>query len=266
MAYFEARYQLIIRNVESFAEHISPPFSYFSLIVIALFYFFTSFMFSLWLAKTVLAKWISPTYIEEENKKKIISVASTVEELERQIELQTNFIETLQKIIKGKSNNGSSAIPAPPLEAGKMEQTAALETLSPQDISLQHQKPQEHFALLMSPIRGMITDPFDKKAGHYGVDIVAREKDPIQSIAPGVVVFADWSVDSGWVIVVQHHNNLVSIYKHCAILFKKIGNLIGAGDVIALIGNSGELSKGAHLHFELWYEGIPLNPEDFFNF
>lgn len=260
--YFENRYQLIIRNVENFAEYITPPFSYATLMTIFLSWLCISFGLTLWLAKTVLARWMNPIYIERENQKKILSLATTVEALEQQISSQTAFISTLQKIIQVKSKSSlplSSPTTIPKsIEDAKVVSSVALSTNQENTI-------QNRSLLLVPPINGMITKPFHRAGNHYGVDIVAKEKDPIKAISTGIVIFSDWSVDTGWVIVIQHYNNVVSICKHCAILFKKVGNLVRAGDVVALMGNSGEISTGPHLHFELWSEGVALNPEDFIN-
>ncbi|WP_339044735.1 M23 family metallopeptidase [Cardinium endosymbiont of Tipula unca] len=270
---FEGRYQLIVRNVENFAEYVTAPFSYATIVTLVCFWFCASFGLGLFLAKTVLSKWMNPTYIEMENKKKILFLATTVEELEQQIESQTKFIETLQNVIQGKSKQSATSTmhTIPPAanthEPIKDETISASQTLAPKRTLVTNQvAPLQYPGLFFSPIKGMITAPFNRKTGHYGVDIVAKEKEPIKAMATGIVIFADWSVETGWVIAIQHHNNLVSICKHCAILFKKVGNLVRAGDIVALMGNSGEISTGPHLHFELWNEGVALNPEDFINF
>ncbi len=261
--YFESRYQLVIRNVESFSEHITPSFSYATIIALFVSWLSISFGFSLWLAKTVLAKWMNPIYIETENQKKILSLANTVESLEQQIASQTKFIDTLQKIIQGKTKYSptqttSSTISEPEEVVSEAEPSVVTTTTQKQAID-------NKVPLLFPPINGMITKPFHREGNHYGVDIVAKEKEPIKAISTGIVIFSDWSVDTGWVIVIQHYNNVVSICKHCAILFKKVGNLVRAGDVIALMGNSGAISSGTHLHFELWSEAVALNPEDYIN-
>ncbi|MEL6359330.1 MAG: M23 family metallopeptidase, partial [Bacteroidota bacterium] len=116
------------------------------------------------------------------------------------------------------------------------------------------------------PVNGIITTPFKRNMGHYGVDIVTKARQPIKCVADGVVIFSSWTVEAGWVIMVQHSSNLVSIYKHNASLSKKVGSFVKSGDVIAIVGNSGELSTGPHLHFELWYEGNPINPAYFIAF
>jgi murein DD-endopeptidase MepM/ murein hydrolase activator NlpD len=98
------------------------------------------------------------------------------------------------------------------------------------------------------------------------VDIVAPENEAIKATLDGVVVFADWTTETGYVIAIQHSNNLISLYKHNSVLLKKEGAFVKAGDVIAVIGNSGEQTSGPHLHFELWYKGLPLNPQDYIVF
>ncbi|MBX9890654.1 MAG: M23 family metallopeptidase [Amoebophilaceae bacterium] len=258
---FEANYQLILRNVANFSEHVSYPFSYVTFVVIIFAWFAGNFGLGLYLAKTVLAKWMNPVYIESENQKKIHSLATLVETLEGQIESQTTFIAALQKIIQGKSIKHTTtkptiSSPIPPTNPPKEGQ------LSP---SPKNNKKSPSRGLF-PPMNGTVTCPFNSKSEHYGVDIVAGEKEPIKAISAGIIIFADWSVDTGWVIAIQHYNNLVSISKHCSVLFKKVGNLVRSGDVVALMGNSGELSTGPHLHFELWSEGVALNPEDFINF
>ncbi len=112
-----------------------------------------------------------------------------------------------------------------------------------------------------TPIKGMITDRFDIQKEHYGIDIVAPENEAIKASLPGTVILSSWTTETGYTIAVQHENNLISFYKHNSVLLKKIGEVVKAGDVIAIIGNSGELSTGPHLHFELWHQGKAINPE-----
>ena len=117
-----------------------------------------------------------------------------------------------------------------------------------------------------TPISGIITSRFDLSEEHYGVDVVAKTDEPVKCIADGSVIMADWTQSSGNIIAVQHRGNLISVYKHNAALLKKVGSFVSAGEIIAIIGNTGELTTGPHLHFELWYNGNPVNPEDFVSF
>lgn len=112
------------------------------------------------------------------------------------------------------------------------------------------------------PVKGaLITDKFNPEEKHYGVDLVASTNEPIKSVLNGTVIFADWTTDNGYVIAIQHKDNLISVYKHNSSLLKKSGDYVRFGEVISIIGNSGKLSHGPHLHFELWYNGHPIDPE-----
>jgi murein DD-endopeptidase MepM/ murein hydrolase activator NlpD len=112
-----------------------------------------------------------------------------------------------------------------------------------------------------APIKGMISDKFDIQKEHYGIDVVAPENEAIKASLPGTVILSSWTTETGYTIGIQHENNLISFYKHNSVLLKRIGETVLAGDVIAIIGNSGELSTGPHLHFELWHKGKAINPE-----
>jgi len=117
-----------------------------------------------------------------------------------------------------------------------------------------------------SPLKGVIVNKFGGSRGHYGVDIVAGPGARVSSILDGTVFFAEWTVETGYVIGIQHANNLASFYKHNSLLLKKEGDRVKAGEAIANVGNSGEFTTGPHLHFELWYNGVPLNPEEYIDF
>jgi len=118
----------------------------------------------------------------------------------------------------------------------------------------------------INPVNGTISEGFmiDKK--HFGVDVLAPKNTPIKSIMDGVILSSDWSLETGNTISIQHPSNIISVYKHNSVLLKETGSLVKAGEAIAIIGNTGTLSDGPHLHFELWYNGKPENPEEYFSF
>ena len=121
-------------------------------------------------------------------------------------------------------------------------------------------------AIFFPPLNGMITSHFNSKNQHYGVDIVAKTDAVIRATADGTVIFADWSTKGGYVIGIQHDKNIISVYKHNASLLHHEGDIVKAGDGIAIIGDGGSTSTGPHLHFELWFRGIALDPEDYISF
>lgn len=116
------------------------------------------------------------------------------------------------------------------------------------------------------PLRGPIGAGYKPDKGHFGIDIIAAENSPIKASLDGSVIQSDWSLENGHTIAIQHADNLVSVYKHNSSLLKKLGTQIKAGEAIAIIGNTGTLTQGPHLHFELWYQGKPINPSDFIRF
>ena len=120
--------------------------------------------------------------------------------------------------------------------------------------------------MFFSPIKGVVTSKFDRKKNHFGTDIVAKKDEPIKCVYDGVVVISHWTSETGYVIGIQHENNYFSLYKHNSVLLKEEGDRVNSGEVIAIIGNSGEFSSGPHLHFELWHKGTPINPENYILF
>ena len=106
----------------------------------------------------------------------------------------------------------------------------------------------------------------EKFITNLGIDVIPSASDLVHAPLDGTVVFSSWTAKDGNVVCVQHENNLLTLYKHNASLRKKVGNFVQAGDVIAIVGNSGEQTTSKHLHMEMWYNGLPLNPENYINF
>ncbi|MBL4657911.1 MAG: M23 family metallopeptidase [Flavobacteriales bacterium] len=117
--------------------------------------------------------------------------------------------------------------------------------------------------LFFTPLNGIVTDTFNADKQHFGIDIVAAANEAVKSVLDGTVILATWTSETGYVIGIQHDNNIVSFYKHNSVLLKKEGSKIRAGEVVAIVGDSGELTTGPHLHFELWYDGIPIDPSKY---
>src|SRR5690606_7177639 len=117
-----------------------------------------------------------------------------------------------------------------------------------------------------SPIKGIISSSFSAQEQHYAVDIAVKQNEPVRTTLSGHVVFDSYTPETGYVVIVQHGNNLLSMYKHCASIIKKVGSFVRGGEVIAFAGNTGSLTTGPHLHFELWYNGNPVNPTDYIAF
>ncbi|MDF1574928.1 MAG: M23 family metallopeptidase [Bacteroidales bacterium] len=117
-----------------------------------------------------------------------------------------------------------------------------------------------------TPVHGIITGAFSPVDGHFGVDLVAEPDKVVKAALDGTVTMSTWTLETGYVIQIQHNHELMTAYKHNASLFKAVGEKVSAGDAIAIVGNSGELTTGPHLHFELWHDGVPMNPADYIVF
>jgi murein DD-endopeptidase MepM/ murein hydrolase activator NlpD len=275
------KYQLVIRNEENLAEKTSIGFTYAKLLAVAGALFFLIFIGSLFLSKTLLAKWFDPKYAQTEQNKQLYTLAIKVDSLSVEVDRKDQFIQNLQRVLRGDTSTGftdpakSLKVEAQSIKAvGDFKLAASdsqfrreFEQTQVSTISLNEKKYSDlQGVFFFTPINGFISDKYDVKKNHYGVDVVAKTNEPVKSVADGTVLMASWTQDSGYVIAVQHRGNLVSVYKHNAGLLKKVGNFVNAGDIISIVGNSGEMTDGPHLHFELWHNGNSLNPEEFVTF
>lgn len=274
------KYQLVIRNEENLAEKSTLAFTYAKVLVISATVFVIIFICSLFLSRTLLAKWFDPRHEQLEQNKKLYSLALKVDSLAVEIDRKDRFIQNFQRILSGDTSSGF-VDPAKEMK-GSIKPVSAVGNLklvasdsafrkefeqTELSVPLTNEKNRElQEMFFFSPITGFISDKYDSKKSHYGVDIVAKTNEPVKCIADGTVVMSSWTQDSGYVIAVQHRGNLISVYKHNAELLKKVGNFVNAGDIISIVGNSGEMTDGPHLHFELWYNGNSLNPEEFVTF
>lgn len=276
-AWLSTRYQLVVRNEEDLEERSTFSFSHAKLIALCTLLLLILVACSIVLSTTVLAKWLNPAYIDHENRRELAKLNEAVKDFEQQTMQQKKFITLLQSVIAGKEP--PTVVASPNNEEQHVDRNDYTPAQQKEaDDSLRREFEGDDFTLLplaskslvdlteatfFPPVNGIITMPFKRSTGHYGIDIVAKEKAPIQCIADGMVIFSDWTAEAGWVIMIQHSKDLVSVYKHNAALFQKVGSFVKAGDVIAIMGSSGKLSTGPHLHFELWQEGNPINPEYF---
>jgi murein DD-endopeptidase MepM/ murein hydrolase activator NlpD len=120
--------------------------------------------------------------------------------------------------------------------------------------------------VLFPPVNGTISENYNVEEKHYAIDIVVVKNTPVKATADGTIIFAEWTAETGFVVIIEHSNDLISVYKHNASLTKQQGDLVKSGEVIAMAGNTGELTTGPHLHFELWSRGYPVNPANFIDF
>lgn len=279
-SWLTTRYQLIIRNEENLAEKTSLGFTYSKIILFSVILFSVLLVISLFLVRTILEKWFDPRYAQLEANRQLYELAVKVDSLAIEVDRKDKFIASFQRVLSGDTTEFADPVQVLEGESQPLVKPADVR-LAPLDsafrrsfegsdlslisfTSMRYSELQETF--FFTPITGFISDRYDAKKGHFGVDIVARSNEPVKCIADGTVILASWTQDSGYVIAVQHSGNILSVYKHNAELLKKVGTFVNAGDIISIVGNSGEMTDGPHLHFELWYNGNSLDPEEFVTF
>jgi murein DD-endopeptidase MepM/ murein hydrolase activator NlpD len=218
-----------------------------------------------------------PGYPSAKVRQQIIYNYMLVDSLENEIKNRDSYFEKIRTLFQGDVPLDESSTPASGLKtydvkfkssnADSIFQDKLLEEKLNLSISSNQKKlPSISNIHFFTPLRGLITNKFNTKTEHLAVDIVGSANSRISSVLDGTVVFAGWTMDTGYSIYIQHENNLISAYKHNAELLKTVGDKVKAGDAIAIMGNSGELTTGPHLHFELWHNGTALDPETYIDF
>lgn len=271
------RYRLIIYNDSTYQTVWSMKLSRLRVFTVGgLLSIILIILTTLIIAYTPLREYI-PGYPSAQVRKMIIENSLLVDSLEKQITMRDSYFENIKAIVKGEvpsseSNSKDSAVVVTKVKFNKYNHDSIFrQKLMEEQLNLSIQKSGKssqdiskiHF---FTPLKGMINEKFNAAKEHYAVDIIAEPTSRVSAILDGSVIFADYTVATGYVIYIQHENNIVSVYKHNAELLKKTGSKVKAGEAIAIMGNSGELTTGPHLHFELWYNGVPLNPEMYIDF
>jgi murein DD-endopeptidase MepM/ murein hydrolase activator NlpD len=286
------RYLLVVRNEENFAEKTTFSFNYAKIIVFITITVIFLFSFSFYLSNTILSRWFHPAGRQMVLNKKIIQLSAVVDSLEDQLVYRDKALTGISKVLHGDDKFLKQDLAENTQEdtlKGKPK-PSHIDSIASVDADLRKEFENKTFLdaevkvpvrsvanslsvnesddlyrmFLFAPINGgMVTQKFDAKAAHYGLDIVAKKDEPVKCVADGTVILSSWTNDSGHIIAVQHQGNLISVYKHNSVLLKKMGSFVRAGEIISVIGNSGELTTGPHLHFELWHNSNPIDPEIF---
>lgn len=271
------RYRLIIYNDSTFQTVWSTKLTRINLFVIGGLGGLALIFITVLVIAYTPAKQLIPGYPTGNVRNMMVRNAILADSLEQQIKARDNYFENIKALIKGEVPEGPDYDVDTVVRPVNMELAAynhdslfRQNLLEEQlDLSLQSGETKQgnmasiHFFI---PLHGMVSQKFDKTTDHFAVDVVGLPNSRISAVMEGTVIFAGWTVETGYVIYIQHDNNLVSVYKHNSELLKKMGDHVNAGEVIAFMGNTGELTTGPHLHFELWYKGTPLDPEKYIDF
>ncbi|HAS47375.1 MAG TPA: hypothetical protein DCS93_43260 [Microscillaceae bacterium] len=280
------RYRLIIKNEESLEEKKQIPYTYSALIFVATLFFGLVFSLGFFISQRFFSEGQLTSDNGAEFVRKVKVLNTKIDSLSAQVQGRDFFINNFRNVMGGKvkyfDDKDTGKIMAPTIRK-------VSDSINPDHIDANDRKLREEFEgaspnttsyltsnegsqnlkslYLFAPLKGVIAKKYNPRQKNYGVDIVAKQqKSPVASIADGTIIMTSWTSDKGYVVAIQHQSNLISVYTHCTALFKKrkTGSFVKAGEAIALLDN--KTNTKPRLHFELWYKGSPVNPEEFVSF
>ncbi len=216
-----------------------------------------------------------PGYMNSEVREQVVTNALRADSLQEALNKQSLYIMNIQDIFRGEVR-ADTIQSIDSLTVARSEELME-RTRQEEEFRKQYEE-KERYNLTATdynqtsglifhrPTRGMISSGFDASKKHFGVDIAATPNESVLATLDGTVILSTYTAETGYVIQVQHGQNMVSVYKHCGSLLKKEGDTVKAGEAIALVGNTGEKTTGPHLHFELWNKGRALDPSKYIVF
>ena len=270
------RYRMIIINETTFNEELSFRFSRFNILSIIILLLAFIFIGTFFLVSFTPIREFIPGYTSTKLRKEAIRNTFLLDSLVTKFQKQDQFIKSIKSALSGNNESDEGflkEINKNNLESFsrefnriKADSLLRLEVIQEDKYNLVPNSKNNVKFMLFSPASGLISEPFNSQIKHFAVDVALAKDTPIKSVAVGTVVLAEWTSDTGYVVVIKHDHGLLSVYKHNSTIEKSQGDIVQAGEVIAFAGNSGELSTGYHLHFELWIDGYPVDPTNFIDF
>ncbi len=271
------KYRLVILNEDTFEERISFKLNRLNVFVMMT---ITSIVLvagtTFLIAFTPLREYI-PGYSSTSLNLRAAELATTTDSLEIAMSINHEYYKSIRKVLTGDVKTVEFDLDSA-IQSQKINPEEVDLSPSDQDIKLREEVSKEDkYSLfesekystdfsLFPPVKGNVTSGYNMNEKHYGIDVAVPKDTPVKSASYGTVIFAEWTAQTGHVIIIKHSNNLLTVYKHNASLSKQQGEQVKAGEVIATAGSTGELSTGPHLHFELWRDGYPTDPTNFIDF
>lgn len=271
------KYRLVILNEDTFEERFAIKLTRLNVFVIVslgsiLLVAGTIFL----IAFTPLREYI-PGYSSAKLKKQATQLSFKTDSLKQVIDVNEKYFASIKRVLTGDVKtvefNKDSILNAFHDETGQMDiKPTKQDSLLREKVDKEDKYNFFESAIsasnfvLFPPVNGTISEGYNVKEKHYAVDIIVAKNTPVKATADGTVIFAEWTSETGYVVIIEHSYELISVYKHNASLTKEQGDIVKAGEVIAISGNTGEYTTGPHLHFELWSKGYPINPTNFIDF
>ena len=272
-----SRYRLVILNEENYEEQFFLRLSILNLLIISTFLLSFLITSTLLIVSYTSLKEFIPGYASNLMRKQAILNASKLDSLTTSYNQSLDQLNSIKRVLTGdikfeefkeiefKLDTENIDVK---LNSKKIMEDSLLRVAidNVDKYNFNSNLNSDESFLFFSPVSGHISQKFDPLKKHFAVDIVAKENEPVKSVADGVGIFSEWSSDTGYVIILEHKQGYLSVYKHNESLNITQGDIVQAGDIIGTVGNTGEYTTGYHLHFELWNDGYPLDPVNFINF
>ena len=270
-------YKVVVSSEDTFEEKLSFKANKINAFIIILLYSIILIAFTISIVFFTQLREMVPGYSSSDLLNRAIYLTKKTDSLEQQIALNNKFYKSIEDVLSG---NVVEFVSRDELSIDSNLINPDIFTISPnlQDSILrQYVENEDKFNLtnnelvienkmFFSPIKGEITQSFNFNENHFAIDIAADIGTPVKSVLDGKIIFSEWSLETGYVVVIDHGENIISVYKHNSKTLKEQNDFVQAGEVIAYSGNQGNLSSGPHLHFELWKNGTPIDPEPLLNF
>ncbi len=269
------KYRLVILNEDTLEERVSFKLNRLNVYVIGgVFAILLIFLTTILIAFSPLKEYI-PGYSSTKLKKTATKLVEEVDSLDINLAINALYIKNIKDVLTGN------------IKTEELNKDSIVQQLNSEDVDLNPTKNEtdfrdyidekERFSLFekatkkteivfFAPLKGKITTTYNPKEKHFAIDVAVAKNTPIKAVANGTVIFADFTAETGHVLILEHQQGYLSVYKHNATLFKEQGDLVKSGEVIANSGSTGSLTTGPHLHFELWSDGYPINPTNFIDF
>ncbi|MBD3636158.1 MAG: M23 family metallopeptidase [Crocinitomicaceae bacterium] len=265
------KYKLSLINAANYHEKWSFKVSILNLYSLLALYTITIIVVLFFLIRYTVLSNLFLDIPPKSSVEQIYENSQMIDSLNNQIRSRQKYIDDLQKILLGEpfddslynSSSSDSLYVNYDADFSKSEQDSILRSIvENEDIP----QTEQAYAFFSAPVTGTVSRSFNPDKKHLGVDVVTEPDTPIKSCLEGVVIFTGSTTNEGNVVMVQHSNDYISVYKHCSSILKKVGDKVQTADPLGLVGTSGKHTTGPHLHFEIWKKGIPLNPQEFINF
>jgi murein DD-endopeptidase MepM/ murein hydrolase activator NlpD len=271
------KYRLVVLNENTFEERFSLKLSRLNFYIFGGLFSVTLILVTILLiAFTPLKEYIpgySSTKLQKDTKKLTIDSDS----LKNRLAMLENYTNSIKSVLKGELTSDEiidslqdSAkriqIDESTLDATKQDSIFREKIESRDRFPLSDESQDKLKIVFFAPVSGNVSQLFNSENKHFAIDVVAKVGTPVKAAADGTVIFSEWTTETGYVIILKHANNFISVYKHNGTLLKQQGDLVQSGEAIASIGSSGELTTGPHLHFELWSDGYAVNPANYIDF